>query len=59
MIARRYAPKLLGTASAPPGGAAVSHGYFVATDNEEHSIGGARPQKKIRRVGRTWGGRCR
>jgi hypothetical protein len=28
-------------------------------DNEEHSIGGARPQKKIRRVGRTWGGRCR
>jgi type II secretory pathway component GspD/PulD (secretin) len=31
----------------------------IATDNEEHSIGGARPQKKIRRVGKSWGGHCR
>ena len=27
-----------------------------ARHNEEHSIGGARPPKKIRRVGKTWGG---
>jgi hypothetical protein len=33
-------------------------GFEIATDNEEHSIGGARPNK-LRRVGKAWGGHCR
>jgi hypothetical protein len=30
----------------------------LTVENEEHSIGGARPQK-VRRVGKAWGGHCR